>query len=286
MKVKKKPSWLKVKWKVGENFADLKQLVRNKRLHTVCEEARCPNISECWERRTATIMILGDVCTRKCGFCSVKTGRPPVLDKEEPKRVAEAVHYMGLRHAVITSVNRDELEDGGASIWAETIYEVRKLNPHTTIEVLIPDFQGNEQALLTVCEAKPDVLAHNIETVPRLYPTVRPQANYHQSLWVLRRAKQEGLVTKTSIMVGLGEKKEEVLSVMRDAREAGVDIFTVGQYLQPTPENLPVARFVPPEEFEFYQKEGLAMGFRYVASGPLVRSSYLADKQVEEAFEI
>lgn len=285
MEIKRKPPWLKVKLKSGKNYSELLDLVGQGNLHTVCQEARCPNQSECWERRTATLMILGDTCTRSCGFCSVKTGKPSHYDELEPRRVAVAVKKMGLRHCVITSVDRDELEDGGAAIWAETIRQVRLLNPDTSIEVLIPDFQGNEKALLTVCQVIPEILGHNVETVPGLYRTVRPQANYHQSLWVLRRSKEEGLLTKTSLMVGLGEKTEEVLEVMSDAREAGVDIFTAGQYLQPTPKHLPVQRYVHPDEFALYKKEGMAMGFKHVESGPLVRSSYLADKQARLAFE-
>jgi lipoic acid synthetase len=275
--------WLKVKLPQGENFFALKQLVREKRLHTVCESASCPNIGECWNQRTATFMILGDVCTRSCGFCDVKTGRPLGLDREEPYRVAEAVKILGLKHAVITSVNRDELVDGGAGIWADTIRQVKAENPGCTVEALIPDFEGSAEALLTVLEAKPDILAHNTETVPRLYRTVRPQAKYPQSLEVLQRAKRLGFVTKTGLMVGLGEEWEELCQVMLDLRCVEADILTIGQYLQPSRHHLPVLRFYTPEEFQHLHREGLALGFKHVESGPLVRSSYHAREQKASA---
>jgi lipoic acid synthetase len=271
--------WLKVKLPQGENYFELKQLVRDKRLHTVCESASCPNIGECWNRKTATFMIMGDVCTRSCGFCDVKTGRPTGLDVGEPARVAEAVNILGLRHAVITSVNRDELPDGGAAIWAATIRQVKALNPGCTVEALIPDFEGVEASLLAVLAAKPDVLAHNTETVPRLYRAVRPQAKYPRSLELLRRAKQRGFITKSGVMVGLGEEWAEVRQVMSDLYAVGCDILTIGQYLQPSRQHLPVQRFYTPEEFRQLRQDGLTAGFRHVEAGPLVRSSYHADEQ-------
>jgi lipoyl synthase len=271
--------WLKVKLPRGENYFELKQLVRDKRLHTVCESASCPNIGECWNQRTATFMILGDVCTRSCGFCDVKTGRPLRLDREEPARVAEAVNALGLKHAVITSVNRDELPDGGAAVWADTIRQVKGLNPSCTVEALIPDFEGLEASLLTVLEAKPDILAHNTETVPRLYRTVRPQAKYPRSLELLQRAKKRGFVTKSGLMVGLGEEWEELRQVMRDLWAVQCDILTIGQYLQPSRQHLPVLRIYTPEEFRQLRQEALALGFRHVEAGPLVRSSYHAEEQ-------
>lgn len=277
----KRPDWLKIKVPGGHNFRDLKSIINEHKLHTVCKEARCPNMEECWSRRAATIMILGDTCTRSCRFCAVKTGRPGHVDYGEPARVAEAVMLMGLRHVVITSVDRDELPDGGAAIWAATIYKIRELNPDCSIEVLIPDFQGNEDALQTVLNAGPDILGHNLETVPHLYRKVRPQAKYEQSLWVLRASNAQGFRAKTSIMVGLGETSDQVIEVMRDALENGASVFTIGQYLQPTPDHLPVDRYVHPDEFACYKAEGLKMGFKYVESGPMVRSSYHADEQVD-----
>lgn len=275
----KRPEWLKVKIPLGDKYSEIKNLVGSQKLHTVCEEARCPNISECWNRGTATFMILGDICTRSCGFCAVKTGKPNWLDKDEPRRVADSVRRMNLRHAVITSVNRDELPDGGSMIFAETILEIRKALPACRIEVLIPDFKGDEENLLHVVRARPDILNHNTETVPRLYQVVRPQANYRQSLELLERAKKNGMVTKSGLMVGLGETNDEVLDVMKDMRAVDLDILTIGQYLQPTKEHIPVDRFVHPDEFRMYHEKGIAMGFRVVESGPLVRSSYHADEQ-------
>jgi lipoyl synthase len=271
--------WLKIKLPHGENYFELKQLVREQRLHTVCESASCPNIGECWNQKTATFMILGDICTRSCGFCDVKTGRPSGLDRQEPARVAEAVRLLGLKHAVITSVNRDELADGGAEVWAATIRQVKAQNPRCTVEALIPDLEGSEEALGTILEAKPDILAHNTETVPRLYRTVRPQAKYPQSLEVLQRAKKRAFVTKTGVMVGLGEEWEELQQVMRDLCEVQCDILTIGQYLQPSRRHLPVLRIYTPKEFRQLRQEALALGFRHVESGPLVRSSYHADAQ-------
>ncbi len=279
--VEKRPSWLKVKIPLGEGFSDIKNLVSDKKLHTVCEEARCPNISECWNHGTATFMILGDVCTRSCGFCAVKTGKPTWFDENEPNRVADSVRQMKLRHAVVTSVNRDELPDGGARMFAATILAIREALPTCRVEVLIPDFKGSDEALKTVTAAKPEILNHNIETVPRLYLVVRPQADYRQSLDVLRRAKSHGMITKTGLMVGLGETNDEVLGVMRDLRAVDVDILTIGQYLRPTKEHLPVDRYVHPDDFAMFKTHGLNMGFRFIESGPLVRSSYHAEKQSE-----
>jgi len=277
-----RPDWLRVKLPTGDGYSRLKSLVDTYKLHTVCEEARCPNIGECWASGTATIMILGDTCTRSCGFCAVKTGRPTELDLAEPKRVGEMVKLMNLRHTVITSVNRDELRDGGASIWAETIREIRKQHPTTKIEVLIPDFQGDTDAMDTVFREHPDIMNHNTETVPRLYRLVRPQAKYQRTLDLLRRAKEHfNLITKSGIMVGLGETPEEVLEVMKDLRAVHCDIMSIGQYLQPTKAHLPIARYVPLEEFELYRRVGLEMGFRNVESGPLVRSSYHAEEQAK-----
>jgi lipoic acid synthetase len=277
----KRPEWLKVKIPHGEKYFEIKNLVTGQKLHTVCEEARCPNISECWHRGTATFMILGDVCTRSCGFCAVKTGKPTWFDPGEPDRVAQSVETMGLRHVVITSVNRDELPDGGASIFAATIRAIRHRRPSCRVEVLIPDFKGNAEALKTVMDARPDILNHNTETVPRLYRVVRPQANYAQSLELLTRAKQYGMTTKSGLMVGLGEAENEVLAVMQDLVQTGLDVLTIGQYLQPTKEHIPVDRFVHPDEFARYKAEGEKMGFRVVESGPLVRSSYHADEQTD-----
>ena len=277
---RERPDWLKVKLPSGENYARLRGLIDGHRLHTVCEEARCPNMGECWNAGTATFMILGDVCTRSCGFCAVTTGRPASLDTDEPYRVAEAIRLMDVRHAVITSVNRDELPDGGAAIFAETIRQARRVNPAVRIEVLVPDFRGVRWALQLVIDERPDILNHNTETVPRLYPRVRPQAKYPRSLELIRRGHDEGMVTKSGLMLGLGERPEEVLAVMRDLRENGCDILTLGQYLRPSNDHLPVERYVPPAEFARFRDEGLALGFRHVESGPLVRSSYHAAGQV------
>jgi len=275
-----RPEWLKVRAPGGETYANLKKMMRSKTLHTVCEEAHCPNIGECWGRGTATFLILGDICTRSCGFCAIKTGRPQPVDPEEPLKVAMAVQQMGISHVVITSVNRDELPDQGSTIWAKTIEEVRRLNPKVSIEVLIPDFKGDLNCLQRVLDAKPNILNHNVETVPRLYRTVRPQAKYERSLRVLQYSKEQGFITKTGIMVGIGETFDEVVQVMKDLRQIDVDIFTIGQYLQPTPAHLPVDRFVTPEEFKQYKLIGIELGFRHVESGPLVRSSYHAESHV------
>lgn len=275
----RRPEWLKVKLPGGEGYSEIKRLVDQHRLHTVCEEARCPNIADCWSRRSATFMILGDICTRSCGFCAVKTGRPTGLDLDEPRRLAEAIAHLNLRHIVLTSVNRDELSDGGAAIFAASIREIRKRAQDCSIEVLIPDFKGDETALMTVLEAEPEILNHNVETVPRLYRRVRPQANYEQSLELLQRAKLHGATTKSGFMLGLGERREEVEELLRDLSNVGLDIATIGQYLQPTPMHLPVERFIPPLEFAEYKELGALLGFRHVESGPLVRSSYHADEQ-------
>ncbi len=276
------PEWFRVPAPGSEGYRALKNLMRGLNLHTVCESARCPNIGECWNSGTATFMILGDVCTRSCGFCAVKTGRPESLDTEEPERVAEAVQTMGLRHAVVTSVNRDELPDGGARIFAETICAIRRLCRHTKVEVLIPDFQGNWQALRVVIDAAPDILNHNVETVPRLYKTMRPQAKYDRSLALLKRAKAmgRGMPTKSGIMVGAGETIVEVRQTIRDIADCKTDILTIGQYLQPSAQHVPVARFYHPDEFLDLKQFALTLDFRHVESGPLVRSSYHAADQV------
>jgi lipoic acid synthetase len=268
----------------GENFKDLKQIVRGSRLHTVCEEARCPNIFDCWNRRTATFMILGDVCTRACRFCAVTSGRPTELDIGEPLRVAESVAELGLRHAVITSVDRDDLRDGGAEVFARTIRAVRRRSPGTSIEVLTPDFQGDREAIRTVVEAGPDIFNHNTETVPRLYPRIRPKAVYANSLGLLEYVKELAprLVTKSGLMVGLGETTEELLEVFRNMREHRIDVLTVGQYLRPSAKHAEVVRFYRPEEFAELRREAVAMGFEHVEAGPLVRSSYHADEQIPE----
>jgi lipoic acid synthetase len=278
---RRKPHWLRAKLPGGPGYHKLRALVDEHRLHTVCESAKCPNMGECWARGTATLMILGDVCTRSCGFCHIKTGRPPFLDTDEPRRVAQSVAQMRLRHIVITSVNRDELPDGGAGIWAQTIRGIRDASPETSIEVLIPDFEGNWSALQLVLNERPDILNHNMETVRRLYGVVRPQAKYDRSLELLRRAKNAGLTTKTGIMVGIGETDDEITQLMHEVVEGSAcDILTVGQYLQPTRDHLPVTRFVTPDQFREYKRIGEALGFRHVESGPLVRSSYHADDQV------
>jgi len=288
---KRKPDWLRAKVPGGAAYKALKSNIDAHKLHTVCEEAACPNMGECWARGVATIMILGDTCTRACGFCNVKTGRPPVYDKDEPRRVAESLGLMGLKHVVITSVNRDELPDGGAGIWAETIVRARDACPSMKIEVLIPDFQGDWTALQMVIDAGPDIIAHNLETVRRMYPAVRPSAKYDRSLEMLRRIKAGGIVAKTSYMVGIGEKDQEVLDGMRELVAAtsptgdpadACDILTIGQYLQPTRNHLPIHRWVHPDTFAMYEREGLAAGLKSVFSGPMVRSSYLADKAAEK----
>ena len=280
-----KPSWLRAKAPVGENFHNLKKLARGLGLHTVCESAQCPNIGECWNHRTATFMLLGDICTRRCGFCAVPKGKPLPIDLDEPRRVAEAVATLGLKHAVITSVNRDDDNLGGARIFAETIREVRRVAPECRVEVLIPDFQGIEEALQIVLDAQPDVLNHNIESVPRLYRAVRSGARYERTLKLLENAKKfsPGMVTKSGLMVGLGETMTELVDVFRDLASRKVDILTVGQYLRPSRDHLPIARFYTPEEFAYLKEEALRLGFRHVESGPLVRSSYHAHEQADGA---
>ena len=276
-----KPEWLRAKAPVGDNFHNLKKLARGLGLHTVCESAQCPNIGECWNHRTATFMLLGDICTRRCGFCAVPKGKPQAIDWGEPQRVAEAVVTLGLKHAVVTSVNRDDDNVGGAKIFAETIRQIRALTPDCRVEVLIPDFQGLEEALRIVLDARPDVLNHNTETVPRLYRVVRSGARYQRTLDLLEKAKKfsPGMVTKSGVMVGLGESMDELIEVFRDLGQRGVDILTIGQYLRPSKDHLPIARFYTPAEFQQMKEEALRFGFRHVESGPLVRSSYHAHEQ-------
>ena len=320
LSIKKKPAWLRAKVPGGAEYQRLKGVLSQHKLHTVCEEANCPNMGECWSRGISTIMILGDTCTRACGFCNVKTGRPPALDKDEPRRVAESMRLMfehaRLKHVVITSVNRDELSDGGAGIWAETIIRTKEACPGLSIEVLIPDFEGNWAALQMVIDARPHIINHNLETVRRMYPAVRPSAKFDRSLELLRRVKEQGGVAKTGIMVGIGERDDEVVELIREVQEAtkarvprdeetkrrsenaasqtpghdessstssldSADILTIGQYLQPTRNHLPIDRWVTPEQFAFFKQEGLARGFKVVESGPLVRSSYHADHQAD-----
>ena len=276
------PPWIRTRVVEGENFKELKQLVQERRLHTVCEEAKCPNIFDCWSRRTATFMILGDVCTRACRFCAVTSGRPVELDIGEPLRVAESVAQLGLRHAVITSVDRDDLADGGAGIFARTIKAIRRRSPGTTVEVLTPDFQGDLEAVQTVVEARPDIFNHNTETVPRLYARIRPKAVYANSLALLRHVKRlaPDMVTKSGLMVGLGESEDELLEVFGNMRAHDIDVLTVGQYLRPSKKHAEVVRYYRPEEFAALKEQAAAMGFAHVEAGPLVRSSYHADEQV------
>jgi lipoic acid synthetase len=275
-----KPDWLKIRLQSGPNFQDLKDIVSTNELHTVCQEALCPNISECWERRAATIMILGDTCTRSCRFCAVKTGKPGAVDLDEPRRTADAVKKMGLHHCVITSVDRDDLPDGGAGIWAETIRTLHAEVPNCSVEALTPDFQRVDADIQTVLDAAPEIMSHNMETVERLHRHIRPQAKYGRSLAVLEQSVKAGLQTKTAIMVGIGEADEEVYQLMRDIRNTGCQILSVGQYLQPTGKHESVHRYVSPDQFLAYKTYGLELGFEYVESGPLVRSSYHADEQV------
>ena len=278
--MKRKPDWLRARMPGGEGYLRLKAIVDTHRLHTVCQEANCPNLGECWNRGTATIMILGDTCTRSCGFCNVKTGRPATLDLDEPRRVAESLALLGLKHVVITSVNRDELPDGGAAVWAETIRRVHEACPKMSVEVLVGDFCGDLDAVKVVCDARPEIISHNLETVRRMHPAVRPQARYERSLDVLAAFKSSGLVTKTGLMVGIGERDEEVLEAMDDIQAAcRADVLTLGQYLQPTRNHLPIDRWVHPDQFAAFKGEALARGFRVCESGPLVRSSYHADDQ-------
>lgn len=275
-----KPDWLKIQIPGGGDYSKVKRIVKENKLHTICEDGNCPNMAECWGAGTATLMILGNVCTRSCTFCAVATGRPNEYDTREPDRVAEAVKTMKLRHCVITSVNRDELEDKGSGIWAETILRIKALNPHTTIETLIPDFKADWNALKKVTDAAPEVISHNMETVKRLYRAVRPQARYERSLEQIRRTREAGRRTKSGIMVGLGETENEVLEIMDDLLAHGCEVLTIGQYLQPTRLHHPVIRYVSPGEFEMYKVAGLEKGFKIVESGPMVRSSYHAEKHI------
>jgi len=276
----KKPSWLRVKLPIGENYRKVRGLVDQHKLHTICESGSCPNMGECWGEGTATFMILGNICTRSCGFCAVVTGKPESVDEFEPGRVAESVKIMGVKHAVITSVDRDDLKDGGSEIWAQTVRAIRQKSPGTTMETLIPDFAGKWENLQKIIDVAPEIVSHNLETVRRLTKQVRIQAKYDRSLEVLFRLKKGQMRTKSGVMLGLGETSDEVLETMTDLRQVGVDILTLGQYLQPTPKHLPIVEFIHPEIFDFYRQEGLKMGFRYVESGPLVRSSYHAEKHI------
>ena len=282
---KRKPNWLRVKLPVGPDFARVRKLVDEYKLHTICESGNCPNMGECWGAGTATFMILGNVCTRSCTFCAVATGRPTEYDLDEPKRVAEAIMLMKVKHAVITSVNRDELKDRGAEVWYQTVVETKKLNPDTTIETLIPDTKGNWDALYRMIEGGQEVVSHNMETVGRLYRMVRPQARYERSLEQIKRIRQAGMRTKSGIMLGIGETKEEVFKAMDDLVENGLLILTLGQYLQPTKMHLEVAEFIHPDTFEMYKEEGLKRGLRYVEAGPLVRSSYHAERHVNVSID-
>ena len=279
MDTSRKPSWLRAKLPAGPAYSAVRSLVDGHKLHTVCQSAQCPNLGECWSRGTATVMILGNICTRSCNFCAIQTGRPTELDLGEPARVADAVATMGLRHCVVTSVARDELSDGGASVWAATIRAIRHRNPATAIEVLVPDFKGKTEDVDTVLDARPDIFNHNVETVERLQKPVRVQARYDRSRSVLRHAKSRGFTVKTGIMLGLGERQEEVEQTLRDLAGDGVNILTIGQYLQPTKQHLPVDRWVDPEEFARWKQFGLSVGFGVVESGAMVRSSYHADEQ-------
>lgn len=276
----KKPDWLRVKLPIGESYKQVRNLVDTHKLHTICESGNCPNMGECWGAGTATFMILGNICTRSCGFCAVATGRPDAVDWDEPQRVAEAIYLMKVKHAVLTSVDRDELKDGGSIIWANTIKAIRSLNPDTTLETLIPDFRGQWENLARIIEVAPEVVSHNLETVERLTKQVRIQAKYHRSLEVIRRLKDGGMRTKSGIMLGLGETKEEVVQAMQDLYDNGCDVVTLGQYLQPTPKHLPVVSFIHPDVFAELREIGYNMGLDYVESGPLVRSSYHAEKHI------
>ncbi|MCL4145721.1 UNVERIFIED_CONTAM: hypothetical protein GTU68_043414 [Idotea baltica] len=277
---KRKPDWLRVKLPIGKEYAKVRKLVDEYKLHTICESGNCPNMGECWGAGTATFMILGNVCTRSCSFCAVATGRPPEYDADEPRRVAEAIKLMGVKHAVITSVNRDELKDRGAEIWYNTVVETKKISPETTIETLIPDVKGNWEALYRMIDAGQEVVSHNMETVEALYRRVRPQAKYHRSLEELKRIKEYGKRSKSGAMLGVGETDDQIFKLMDDLVEVGLDILTLGQYLQPTKMHLEVAEYVHPDKFEFFKEEGLKRGLKYVESGALVRSSYHAERHV------
>lgn len=276
----KKPDWLRVKLPIGEDYKHVRNLVDQHKLHTICESGNCPNMGECWGAGTATFMILGNICTRSCGFCAVATGRPEAVDWDEPQRVAEAIHLMKVKHAVITSVDRDELKDGGSIIWQNTIKAVKALNPTTTLETLIPDFKAQKENIQRVIDAAPEVVSHNIETTERLTKQVRIQAKYWQSMETLKILKEGGMRTKSGIMLGLGEAKEEVIQTLKDLNNSGVDVVTIGQYLQPTKNHLPVDRFIHPDEFAGYREIGYQLGLDFVESGPLVRSSYHSEKHV------
>lgn len=280
----KKPNWLRVKLPIGEEYKHVRKLVDTHKLHTICESGNCPNMGECWGEGTATFMILGNICTRSCGFCAVSTGRPLAVDWDEPQRVAEAIHLMKVKHAVITSVDRDEIKDGGSVIWYNTIKAVQTLNPSTTLETLIPDFKAQEENIQRIIDAAPNVVSHNIETVERLTRSVRIQAKYWRSMETLRVLKRGGMRTKSGIMLGLGETKGEVVQTMKDLKESNVDVITIGQYLQPTKKHLPVFRFVHPDEFAEFRQIGYKLGFDYVESGPLVRSSYHSERHVIEGW--
>ncbi|MFY9310540.1 MAG: lipoyl synthase [Bacteroidia bacterium] len=276
----RKPEWLRVKLPTGKEYAEVRKIVSTHKLHTICESGNCPNMGECWGAGTATFMILGNICTRSCGFCSVATGRPKAVDLQEPERVAESVRLMNVKHCVITSVDRDDLKDGGSVIWVETINAIRRVSPQTKFETLIPDFQGKWENLQRIIDAQPDIVSHNMETVRRLTKQVRIQAKYDRSLEVLKRLKDAGLKTKSGVMLGLGETEQEIYETMDDLRAVGCDVLTLGQYLQPTPKHLPVKEFIRPEAFAKYKQVGLEKGFRFVESGPLVRSSYHAEKHI------
>jgi lipoic acid synthetase len=276
----KKPKWLRVKLPIGENYRKVRSLVDEHKLHTICESGSCPNMGECWGEGTATFMILGNICTRSCGFCAVKTGKPEEVDAYEPGKVANSVKIMNVKHAVITSVDRDDLKDGGSEIWAQTVRAIRKQSPGTTLETLIPDFAGKWENLQVIIDVAPEIVSHNLETVRRLTKQVRIQAKYDRSLELLLRLKKGGMHTKSGLMLGLGESEQEILETMQDLRNVGVEVLTLGQYLQPTLKHLPVVEFINPEKFEYYKIKGLEIGFRYVESGPLVRSSYHAEKHL------
>ena len=279
-KLLRKPEWLRVKLPTGKEYAQVREIVSKHKLHTICESGNCPNMGECWGEGTATFMILGNICTRSCGFCNVATGRPLAVDLQEPKRIAESVRLMNVKHCVITSVDRDDLKDGGSIIWAETINAIRAASPQTKFETLIPDFQGIWENLQRIIDVKPDIVSHNLETVRRLTKQVRIQAKYERSLELIKRLHDAGMKTKSGIMLGLGETEKEVYETMDDLRKVGCDVLTIGQYLQPTPKHLPVVAFIRPETFANYKLKGMEMGFRFVESGPLVRSSYHAEKHV------
>ncbi len=280
IKIQRKPKWMKSPLPSGKTYIDVKSIVAKNRLHTICTSGNCPNMGECWNAGTATFMILGDICTRACGFCNTKTGKPLAVDYDEPNRIADSVDKMKLKHCVLTSVDRDDLEDGGAEVWATTIREIKNRTPHVTIECLIPDFNGDKDLINKVIDAGPEVVSHNMETVRRLTPTTRTKAKYDTSLRVIEIISNSSARSKSGIMLGLTETKEEVLETMRDLRNVGCEVITIGQYLQPTPNHLPIHEFITPETFKEYETIGLEMGFRYVESGPLVRSSYHAEKHV------